>query len=93
MHEGDGFFSKNSWKNSICQLTGNGQAGQFWQVESSLRCEQGYKNEKLGILSKGVFERRKSNGSEVLFILKHLDATKFVLLSVFTIIEAICLRS
>ena len=93
MHQGDGFLSKNSWKNSICKLTGNGPAGQFGQVESSLSCEQGYKNEKLGILRKGVFERRKSNGSEILFILKHLDATKFVLLSVFTIIEAICLRS
>ena len=31
-----------------------------------------------------------SIGSEVFFILKHLDATKFVFLSVFTIIERIC---
>ena len=29
-------------------------------------------------------------GSGVFFILKHLNATKFVFLSVFTIIEAIC---
>ena len=40
--------------------------------------------------SKGVFERRTLTGSEVFFILKHIDATKFVFLSVFTIIETIC---
>ena len=45
---------------------------------------------EIGSLSKGVFERRTSNGSDVFFILKHLDATKFVFVSVFTIIEAIC---
>ena len=39
----------------------------------------------LGSLSKCVFERRTSNGSEVFFILKRLEATKFVFLSVFTI--------
>ena len=48
----------------------------------------------LGSLSKGqrkgVFERRTSTGSEVIFNLKHLDATKFVFSSVFTIIETIC---
>ena len=31
-----------------------------------------------------------SNGTEVFFTLKYLDATKFVFLSVFTIIEMIC---
>ena len=41
-------------------------------------------------LSKGVFERSTPTGSEVVFILKHLDATKFVFPSVFTIIETIC---
>ena len=41
----------------------------------------------LGSLSKGVFERRTSTGSEVVFILKHLYAPKFVFLSVLTIIE------
>ena len=40
--------------------------------------------------SKGVFEQRTLTGSEVIFILKHIDATKFVFLSVFTIIETIC---
>ena len=45
---------------------------------------------RVGSLSKGVFERRNSTGSEVFFISKHLDATKFVSLSVFTIIETIC---
>ena len=44
----------------------------------------------LGSLSKGVFERRTSTGSEIFFILKHLDATRFAFLSVFTIIEMIC---
>ena len=43
----------------------------------------------LGSLSKGVFERRTSNGSEVSLILKRLEATKFVFLSVFTIKETI----
>ena len=32
----------------------------------------------LGSLGKGVFERRTSTGSEILFILKWLDSTKFV---------------
>ena len=36
----------------------------------------------IGSLSKGVFERRTSTESEVFFILKHLDAPKFVFLSV-----------
>ena len=45
---------------------------------------------QLGSLSKGVFERRTSTGSEVFFILKHLDAPKFVFLSVLTIIETSC---
>ena len=40
-------------------------------------------------LSKGVFERRTSNGSEAFFLIVCLDGTKFVLLSVFTLIEMI----
>ena len=44
----------------------------------------------LGSLSKGVFERHTSNVSEVSLILKRLEATKFVFLSVFTIKETIC---
>ena len=43
----------------------------------------------LGSLSKGGFERRMPTGSKVFFILKHLDAIKFVSLSVFTITETI----
>ena len=39
-----------------------------------------------------VFERRASTVSEVFFILKHLDATKFVFLSVFTIVGTKCLK-
>ena len=34
----------------------------------------------LGSLTKGVFERRSWSGSEVFFILKHLDDTKFAFL-------------
>ena len=41
-------------------------------------------------LKQGIFERCTSTGSEVFSILKHSDATKFVFLSVFTIIETIC---
>ena len=41
-------------------------------------------------INKGVFERRMSTGSEVFFILEFLDDTKFVLLSFFTLVEAIC---
>ena len=44
----------------------------------------------LGNLSKGVFERRTSTGSVVFFILKYIDATKFVFLSLCLIIETIC---
>ena len=44
----------------------------------------------VGSLSNGVLERRTSTGSEVFFILKHLDAPKFVFLSVLTIIETSC---
>ena len=40
--------------------------------------------------SKGVFVLRTLTGSEVFFILKLLDATKYVFLTVFTIIETIC---
>ena len=40
--------------------------------------------------SSDVFERRTSTGSEPFSILKCLDAIKFVLLRVFTLIEAIC---
>ena len=44
----------------------------------------------LGSLSKGVFERRTSTGSVVFFILKYIDATKFVFRSLCLIIETIC---
>ena len=43
----------------------------------------------LGSLSKGVFELRTSTGSEIFFILKYIDNTKLVLLSLFLIIETI----
>ena len=44
---------------------------------------------RLGRLSKGVFERRTSTGSEVFSLLTCLDDIKFVFLSFFTVIEAI----
>ena len=36
------------------------------------------KTRNKGAKSNGVFERRTSTGSEVFFILKHLDDTKFL---------------
>ena len=44
---------------------------------------------KLWCLSKGVFERPTSNGSEYFSLIVCLDDTKFVLFIVFTIIETI----
>ena len=44
---------------------------------------------KLWRLSKGVFERPTSNGSESFSLIVCLDDTKFVLFSVFTLIETI----
>ena len=44
----------------------------------------------IGSLSNSVLERRKSTGSERFSLLICIDATKFVLLSVFTLIESIC---
>ena len=43
-------------------------------------------------LSSNVFEGRTSTGSEPFSLLIYLDATKFVLLSVCTLIETICPR-
>ena len=44
---------------------------------------------RLGSLSKGVYERRTSTGSEVFSLLTCLDDIKFLFLSFFTVIEAI----
>ena len=46
----------------------------------------------MGSLSIGVFEQRTSTGSEPFSLSISLDATKFVWLSVFTLIEKICAR-
>ena len=43
-------------------------------------------------LSRNVFERRTSTGSERFSLLMYRDATKFVLLSVFTLKETFCPR-
>ena len=47
---------------------------------------------ELGSLSKDVFERRTSTGSEDFSLLICLDDIKFVLLSFFTLIETIWLK-
>ena len=44
----------------------------------------------IGSFSSDVFERRTSTGSEPFSILNCLDAIKFVLLRVFTLVETIC---
>ena len=46
----------------------------------------------LGSLSKDVFEQRTSTGSEAISLLIYLNATKCVLLSVFTLIKTIPLK-
>ena len=46
----------------------------------------------IGSLSSEVFEGRTSIGSEPFSLLICLDATKFILLSVFTLTETICPR-
>ena len=46
----------------------------------------------LGGLSKGVFEQRNVNRKWAFSLLICLEAAKFVLLSVFTLIETICLK-
>ena len=45
--------------------------------------------DQLGNLSKDVFERRPSTGSEAFSLLICLDANKFVLLSLFSLIKTI----
>ena len=47
---------------------------------------------RLGSLSKDVFERRTSTGSEAFFSFICLDSNKFVLLSFFSLIKTICPR-
>ena len=47
----------------------------------------------LGSLSSSVFEWRTSTGSEPFSLLICFNATKFVWLSVFTLIETICLKN
>ena len=43
-------------------------------------------------LSSGVFERRTATGSKTSSLFLYLDATTFVLISVITLIETICLN-
>ena len=58
----------------------------FARLKSSSRLK------RIGSLISDVSERHTSTGSEPFSLLICLDATKFVLLSVFTLIETICLR-
>ena len=44
-------------------------------------------------LSSDVFKRRTLTGSEPFSLLKYLDATKFVCLSFFALIETICKKN
>ena len=48
---------------------------------------------EMGSLRSDVFQRRTSTGSEPFSILNCLDASKFVLLRVFTLVELICSKS
>ena len=54
--------------------------------------EEGCDNQLLGSLSKDVFERRTSTGSEAFSLLICLGANKFVLLSFFSLIKTIYRR-
>ena len=60
----------------------NGETNYFWRCRLDL----------VGSLSSDVFERRTSTGSEIFSLLTCLDDIKFVLLSFFTVIEAIWLK-
>ena len=52
----------------------------------------GKQKHTLGSLSRDVFERRTSTGSEAFFSFIRLDSNKFVLLSFFSLIKTICPR-
>ena len=58
----------------------------FARLKSSSRLK------RIGSLISDVSERHTSTGSEPFSLLIYLDATKFVLLSVFTLKQTICLR-
>jgi len=62
----------------------------IWFVHNKCICA--LKGILIGSLSKGVFERRASTGSEDFSVLIRLDAIKFVLLSFFTLVEMIYLK-
>ena len=57
-----------------------------------MQCYDNISEERIGNLSSDVFERRTSTGSELFSLLICHDANKFLLLSVFTLIETICPR-
>ena len=48
------------------------------------------RRQRVGGISKDIFERRMATGSDSSSLLLSLDANKFVLLSVFTFVERIC---
>ena len=53
----------------------------------------GFTVRTIGSLSKDIFERRTSTGSEAFFLFIRHEANKFVLLSFFSLINTIYLRN
>ena len=68
----------------------------YWNIVRTLNCSLPNDDHNLltliGSLSKDVFERRTSTGSEAFSLFIRLDTTKFVLLSFFSPIKTIYLR-
>ena len=78
-----------------CDSRGRRPRGQFGRVISEFqkpRFQNEARKRLLGSLSSNVFERHTSTGSERFSLLIYLDATKLVLLSVFTLKERFCPR-
>ena len=71
---------------------GQGKLGKKPLVDSRIQLFARLSNMVLGSLSKDVFERRTSTGSEAFSLFICLDTTKFVLLSFFSPIKTIYLR-
>ena len=63
-----------------------------WRLKRTKRNKLEGRTDILGSLSKDVFERRTSTGSEAFSLFIRLDTTKFVLLSFFSPIKTIYLR-
>ena len=70
------------------------EIGRFFIINTFLFKKNTFQVEfwPIGSLSKDVFERRTSTGSEAFFSFICLDSNKFVLLSFFSLIKTICPR-